>query len=319
VPEPLERKLTTILCADVKGYSQLMDVDEVDTLETLRAYRQAISGFIERHHGRLVNTWGDAVLVEFASVVEAVQCAVEIQRELAARNAALAEDRRMEFRIGINLGDVMVEDGDLYGEGVNVAARLQSLADAGGITISGTVFDQVKHKLTIAFEYLGEQSVKNIEEPVPTYKVELHPEARSREAPSPERPRSGTIFQHSGAETKRPSTISRLQRALIAVAVLTAFLLAVNLMSDPSVLWFFWPAIAAAFAMSLWLLAAAPGFRSRAAASVAIVGLLFLIDLITTPDVWWFQWPALVIAFLWAMLALKRYGGRSDGQGRAEP
>ena len=185
--QALRRKLTTILSADVAGYSRLMDGDEVATVETLKAYRGAIDGFVERHRGRVVSTAGDGLLADFDSVVEAVQCAAEIQRELSARNTGVAEARRMAFRIGINLGDVIVEDEDIYGEGVNVAARLQGLAEPGGICISGTVFDQVRNKLSLGYDFLGPQAVKNIAEPVRTYRVLLGGEgaaaaARPREA-----------------------------------------------------------------------------------------------------------------------------------------
>ncbi len=173
MPEAVHRKLTTIFCADVVGYSRLMETDEVATLETLKAHRQAMAGLIERHDGRLISTSGDALLAEFASVVEAVQCAAEIQRELGVRNAALDDARRMDFRIGVNLGDVIVEGDDLYGEGVNIAARLQSLAEPGGIDISGTVYDQVRNKLSLGYEFIGAQTVKNISEQVPVYRVQL--------------------------------------------------------------------------------------------------------------------------------------------------
>ena len=141
MPPRVERKLTTILCADVEGYSRLMDRDEVGTLEVLKRHRDALAGLIERHRGRVINTWGDGLIAEFPSVVEAVLCAVEAQKELRARNAGLPAERRLEFRVGINLGDVMVEGQDLYGEGVNIAARLQGLAEPGGIIISGTVHE----------------------------------------------------------------------------------------------------------------------------------------------------------------------------------
>ena len=162
MPPTVERKLTTVLCADVEGYSRLMDRDEVGTLETLKRHRDALAGLIERHRGRVVNTWGDGLIAEFPSVVEAVLCAVEAQKELRARNASLPAERRLEFRIGINLGDVMVEGHDLYGEGVNVAARLQGLAEPGGIVIAGTVHDQVRGKLVVGYEFAGPQQVKNI-------------------------------------------------------------------------------------------------------------------------------------------------------------
>ncbi len=169
--ERVQRKLTTILAADVEGYSRLMSADEEATLKTLKTNREIIDSLIGKHDGRLVGTAGDAVLVEFASAVEAVRCAMSIQEDLAVRNAELAEDRRMRFRIGINVGDVMVEGDDLFGDGVNVAARLEGLAEPGGICISGSTFDQVKNKLSIGFEDIGPQAVKNIAEPVPAFRV----------------------------------------------------------------------------------------------------------------------------------------------------
>jgi class 3 adenylate cyclase/uncharacterized RDD family membrane protein YckC len=169
----VKRKLTTIFAADVDGYSRLMGEDEHSTLERLKEYREAITAFVERHHGRVVSWSGDGLLAEFVSVVEAVQCAVEIQRELKARNESVDETKRMNFRIGINLGDVMVEDHDIFGEGVNIAARLQTLAPPGGILISGPVYEQVKSRLTLGFSYLGERQVKNISGQVAVYGVEL--------------------------------------------------------------------------------------------------------------------------------------------------
>src|SRR5215475_14817297 len=162
----MERKLTAILSADVKGYSRLMGADEEGTLRPLTAYRQLIDTLIARHHGRIVGTAGDSVLAEFASVVDAVQCAVVIQTTLKAENTQLPPERRMAFRIGINLGDVMVEGEQIYGDGVNIAARLESLAEGGGICISGTVYEHVKNKLALRYEDMGEQMVKNIAEPV---------------------------------------------------------------------------------------------------------------------------------------------------------
>ena len=173
----MERKLAAILSTDVKGYSRLMGEDEVATIRTLTAYREVMTTLIQQHRGRVVDSPGDNLLAEFASVVEAVQCAVAIQRELNARNAALLLHRRMEFRIGINLGDVIVEGERIYGDGVNIAARLEGLAEAGGLCISGTVYDQVKTKLALDYEDLGEQAVKNIAEPVRVYRVQLEPGA----------------------------------------------------------------------------------------------------------------------------------------------
>jgi class 3 adenylate cyclase len=177
----MERKLTAILCADVHGYSRLMGEDEEGTLWTLSTYRKIIDSLIERHHGRFVNSAGDSVLAEFASVVEAVTCAVAIQTALRGENAQLSLGRRMQFRIGVNLGDVMVEGEQIYGDGVNVAARLESLADPGGICISGTVHEQVRDKLALLYEDQGEQAVKNIARPVRVWRVLLDQAAASRE------------------------------------------------------------------------------------------------------------------------------------------
>jgi len=169
--ERVQRRLAAILAADVVGYSRLMDVDEETTLRTLRAYRQIIDGLVTGRSGRVFGSAGDSVIAEFASPVEAVRCAVEIQQDLEKSNADLPKDRLMRFRIGVNLGDVMVEGDDLLGDGVNVASRLEGLADTGGICISGTVYDQVAGKISQAFESMGEQALKNIEEPVRAYRV----------------------------------------------------------------------------------------------------------------------------------------------------
>src|SRR3972149_11917896 len=174
-PEKFKRKLTAILSADVKGYSRLMGEDEEGSLRTLSAYKEVMEGFIQKHQGRVVGTAGDSVLAEFASVVDAVRCAVEIQEELKDRNKELPEERRMEFRVGVNLGDVVEEGDTIYGDGVNIAARIEGLAEAGGICISGTAYDQIKNKLAFGYEYVGEQTVKNIKEPVRVYRVLLEP------------------------------------------------------------------------------------------------------------------------------------------------
>jgi class 3 adenylate cyclase/predicted ATPase len=179
----VERKLVAILSADVHGYSRLMGEDEVGTIRTLSAYRAVTDTCIRRHRGRVVTTAGDSVLAEFASAVDAVQCAVEVQQALAAKNADVPSERQMAFRIGINVGDVVVEGEQLYGDGVNIAARLEGLAEAGGLCISGTVYDQIKNKVTLEYEPLGERVVKNIAEPVRVYRVKWGPEGRS--APSP--------------------------------------------------------------------------------------------------------------------------------------
>jgi adenylate cyclase len=170
----LERKLAAILCADVFGYNRLMGENEEATLHTLTSHRKLIDSQIEQHRGRFVNSAGDSVLAEFASVVEAVNCAVDIQSKLKAENESIQPERRMELRIGVKLGDVMVEGAQIYGDGVNVAARLESLAEPGGICISDTVHAQVRDKLALAYEDAGEQRVKNIARPVHVWRVLLN-------------------------------------------------------------------------------------------------------------------------------------------------
>jgi adenylate cyclase len=173
----MERKLAAILSTDVKGYSRLMGEDEVETIRTITTYREVIATLIQQHRGRVVDSPGDNLLAEFASVVEAVQCAVAMQREIKTRNAELLPHRRMEFRIGINLGDVITEGERIYGDGVNIAARLEGLAEAGGICLSGTVYDQIKTRMDLGYEDLGAQAVKNIAEPVRVYRVQMEPGA----------------------------------------------------------------------------------------------------------------------------------------------
>ena len=171
-----KRKLTAILSADVEGYSRLMDDDEGATVRTLTSYRTAITDLVQQFSGRVVDSPGDNILAEFSSVVDAIRCAVEIQRELAERNAELPNERKMQFRIGVNLGDVIDEEDRIYGDGVNIAARIESLSDAGGICISHSAYDQVRNKLKLGYEYLGEHEVKNIREPVKAYRVLMAPE-----------------------------------------------------------------------------------------------------------------------------------------------
>jgi adenylate cyclase len=170
-PQDLERKLTAILSADVEGYSRLMRDDEEATVRTLTDYRRTMASLIQQYRGRVVDSPGDNLLAEFASVVDAVNCAVEIQRELAKRNAELPEDRRMDFRIGLNLGDVVTEGERIYGDGVNIAARMEGLAEGGGICLSGTVYDAIENKIGLEYEDLGQQEVKNISKPVRAYRV----------------------------------------------------------------------------------------------------------------------------------------------------
>ena len=168
-----KRKLAAILSADVEGYSRLMGQNEEQTIRTLTQFKEAMSTLIKQHGGRVVDAPGDNLLAEFASVVNAVQCAIEIQRELAERNAELPENRRMHFRIGVTLGDIVEEKDRIYGEGVNIAARLESVCESGGVCISRNAYDQVKNKVDLEFEYLGDHSAKNITEPLRIYRVKL--------------------------------------------------------------------------------------------------------------------------------------------------
>lgn len=170
-PESFKRKLTAILSADAVGYSRLMRDDEDSTIRTLKNYRAVMSNLIQKFRGHLVDATGDNLMAEFSSVVDAVNCALEIQRELAERNAELPEERKMEFRIGINLGDVVEEEDRIYGDGVNIAARMEGLTEAGGVCISGSVYDSVESRLGLEYEFLGEQEIKNIDKPVRAYRV----------------------------------------------------------------------------------------------------------------------------------------------------
>ncbi len=200
----MERRLAAILAADVVGYSRLMGEDEVGTLERLKSLRkELVQPGIAQRKGRIVKLMGDGLLAEFPSVVEAVQCAVDIQQSMTGREPDLPDDRRIRLRIGINLGDIIVEGSDIYGDGVNVSARLEALADPGGIYISGSVFDQVKGKVDLDFADLGERQVKNIDQPVRVYRIALEDEAAEGEA--------------HGAATVGPFELDLLQRPAIAV------------------------------------------------------------------------------------------------------
>jgi adenylate cyclase len=206
--EDFKRKLTTILHADVKDYSRLMGEDEDATVRTLTAYREVMGVLIRKHRGRVVHGSGDSLLAEFVSVVDTVRCAVEIQKELKTRNAELPEDRKVKFRIGINPGDVIEKDDDLHGDGVNIAARVEALAEGEGICITRTAYDHVKKKLNLGYEYLGEHTVKNIVEPVRVYRVLMEPED------------AGKLIGEKRVEPKRGQRV--------ALAVVTALLLIVG-------------------------------------------------------------------------------------------
>jgi len=189
--QPVQRRLTAILAADVAGYSRLMGADEEDTLERLKAHRRELVDLkIREQRGRIVKSTGDGLLVEFPSVVDAVRCAVEIQRAMVDRNADVPEDKRITFRIGVNLGDIIVDGDDIYGDGVNIATRLEALAKPGGICISRVVRDQIRDKLPYTFEDLGEQSVKNIARPVRAYAMSASAVASTPLVAAPAQPGS---------------------------------------------------------------------------------------------------------------------------------
>lgn len=183
----MERRLAAILAADVVGYARLVGEDEEGTLRTLSTCREVIDGLVASHHGRVFGSAGDSVIAEFASPVEAVRCAVNIQRDLETRNAGIPENKRMRFRIGVNLGDVVVDGDNLMGEGVNVAARLEGLAEPGTVNVSGSVHEQVKNKLDVGFDFLGPQELKNIAEPVPVFRVRLEPRSSTSPLAASER------------------------------------------------------------------------------------------------------------------------------------
>jgi adenylate cyclase len=253
--EKLKRRLTTVLCADVHGYSRLMEGDEVGTLATLHRYRGTMAALIERHDGRLINTWGDAVIAEFPSVVEAVQCAIETQQELSSQDPQLPETQRMRFRIGINLGDVMVDGADIYGDGVNIAARLQELADPGGILISGPVYDQVHNKLSVGFDYLGRQQVKNVAAPVMSYRVTLNgtteePADTIKEVAAQPALDERLLRSHARSSS---NWFASLPRPVAAVLVISGFLFLINAFSGLHEIWFHWPTSAMLLIAGLWM------------------------------------------------------------------
>jgi len=210
----IKRKLTAILCADVKGYSRLMGEDEVGTFHTLSDYLDIINKIIKAHRGRVFSSPGDAIIAQFASVVDAVECAVEIQQKIETKNADVPEDRKMRFRIGVNLGDVIEKEEQIYGDGVNIAARIETLAEPGSVSISRTVYNHVHKKLNFGYEYQGGHEVKNIAEPVRVYKVLTSPEHAGKligETKPPARP------------SKAPAIAIFAILALVAVAAIWHF------------------------------------------------------------------------------------------------
>ncbi|NWG52271.1 MAG: adenylate/guanylate cyclase domain-containing protein [Hydrogenophilaceae bacterium] len=296
----VRRKLTTILAADADGYSRAMEADEVRAMAALQAARRVFAGLIERHHGRIANTAGDGLIAEFGSVVEAVQCAIEVQRELGAD-----PDSALRFRIGVHLGDVMIDGDDLLGEGVNLAARLQAMAEPGGILISQQVYDQVQKKLSVGFEYLGERKPKNFEESVAVYGV-------TPPGAAPAKPAKGRSHQ---ARAARPAARTagagelkpRIMRLLRVFGAIVAVLFAIDLATGGP-MWAHWVALILA---TIAAYRAAPlmarGWLSVSDARLlVIIALLALINAFSWSGELWAIWPAaaiVLIALLGRLLA----------------
>ncbi len=259
----VRRRLAAILCADVAGYSRLMEHDETGTLQRLKDCRSALTDLLETFGGRLVNTWGDSVIAEFPSVVDAVQCAIEFQQDVRHRNSLLPAHDQMQFRIGINLGDIMIEGDDIYGDGVNIAARMQETAGPGDIAISAGVHEQIRNKLVAGFEYIGSQKVKNISEPVRCFRIRVggdnkYPENEEQSQTKAPNERTGPAGESFGAapEISGPG-VSALRRHVdrawswfqnqthgVKVAVsFIVFFFFINLLSGFSEVWFFWPSL----------------------------------------------------------------------------
>ncbi|HSA79409.1 MAG TPA: adenylate/guanylate cyclase domain-containing protein [Geminicoccaceae bacterium] len=317
------RKLTTILAADVEGYSRLMAADEVATLRALRDCRAVFGRLIARRGGRIVNTAGEGLLAAFPSVVEAVNCAVEVQRELAGRSATREPDSSTRFRIGVHLGDVMVDGGDLFGEGVNLAARLQALAEPGGILISEPVYQQVRSKAPIGFSYLGERRPKNFPEDVPIYGIVLD----DRTAPGAGASR---FWRQAGAASGRAQGASppeRLGQPPVAVAparpgsprragqyaVILLGLAAIDLSTDGGP-WIQWPALSMAMALGLEVapLLARGWLNVNLMRFLVIVLGLLAINALTWSGYFWAPWP---IGGLTALVLLRMVSRRRASAG----
>ncbi len=307
MPPEVQRKLTTILAADAVGYSRVMEADEVRTFGALHDARDIFSKFIDRHHGRIANTAGDGLIAEFPSVVEAVQCAIEVQQELGSRSKD--KNGALRFRIGIHLGDVMVDGDDLLGEGVNLAARLETMAEAGGILISQQVYDQVHAKLSVGFDYLGEKRPKNFSEDVPVYRVSRGDKQRKT---GKEKLRVHRVHSPQPADSV-PLEPGDLKEQVIRHAkffgIIWAVLLVIDLFTG-GLFWAHWPGFAMA---ALVALKAAPlfvrgWFNLQFARGAVIVGGLVVINLITWSGYPWVLWPA---GALIAIELVRRLGVRS--------
>jgi len=301
------RKLTTIFCADVQDYTRLMGKDEEGTLATLRRYRDAMTRLIEAHGGRVINTWGDGVFAEFPSVVEAVRAAIDVQNELAGYNAAMDTERQMLFRIGLNLGDVIADGNDLYGDGVNIAARLQSRAAAGCIVISNTVYDQVRNKVAVGFDFLGQLEVKNIEGGVPSYAVRVggvqvvDTSVDDRARPQPVRMPEDT--------TKEPVLLD-WRRSYGALFVVAVGLAALNALTWHGEFWAKWPILALTWVGALRFA------RSNKRIDIVIARMIVTgigivaINIFTWQGTPWAMWPLFGLAIAAALRWVSR--SRSD-------
>ncbi len=292
----VQRKLTTILAADAEGYSRVMDADEVRAFNALHAARGVFSRFIQRHHGRIANTAGDGLIAEFPSVVEAVQCAIEVQQELGNRRGDPGGE--LHFRIGIHLGDVMIDGDDLLGEGVNLAARLQAMAEPGGILISQQVYDQVHAKLSVGFDYLGEKRPKNFSEDVPVYCIARGSKRKSgkgKHATPKARP-----SQTQESATLYPDDLrERVIRHAKLLGTIWAALVVIDLVTG-SGFWAHYPGIAMA---TLLLLEAAPlmargGLNLVFIRGAVAVGALAAINLATWSGYPWVMWPSGALIFM---------------------
>ncbi|MBY5868995.1 adenylate/guanylate cyclase domain-containing protein [Rhizobium leguminosarum] len=293
------RKLTTIFCADVQDYTRLMGADEEGTLASLKRCREAMGRLIESHGGRVVNTWGDGLIADFPSVVEAVRAAVDTQNELAGFNADRPADGRMLFRIGINLGDVIVEGDDIYGDGVNIAARLQTSAAAGGIVISSTVYDQVRNKVAVGFEFLGSLMVKNVDEGVPSYAVKIgdaRDETPSAERSGPAQPQPQPQPVMAAAKAETTPAPGGQQRLYGVLGVIAAVLIGINLLSWQGVFWARFPVLALAVVAALaWNRDQILFNRKITLLAILALGLAG-INLFAWTGQFWAVWPILGIA-----------------------
>jgi class 3 adenylate cyclase len=304
------RKLTTIFSADVYGYSRLMEADEEGTLARLKRLREAMARLIDAHSGRVVNTWGDGLLAEFSSVVEAVRAAVDVQAELARVDEG---GEPMLFRIGINLGDVIIDGDNIYGDGVNIAARLQAQAPAGGVVISNTVYDQVRYKVAVGFDFRGPLNVKNVAEAVPSYVVRIGDGAGDaaaghvRSGGSP----SGAVVQSAGPgplgggrggllagvlSGQNAGQSLNQRRNLEVLGVIAAALVVINTLTWHGVFWAAWPLLALAYVAAMRWAHLQDRFDPRLVAlAISALGLIG-INLLSWHGTFWATWPLLAIA-----------------------